>query len=115
MHLVHRDVKPANIMVCERGGVHDVAKLLDFGLVRGGGPAADTMHDPQQVLGTPGYMAPEQAQGRDDLDASRRHLRRRRHGLSAAHRRTGDPARADRADAHHPGDRTAHAATLATS
>jgi hypothetical protein len=70
MHLVHRDVKPANIMVCERGGVHDVAKLLDFGLVRGGGPAADTVHDTQQVLGTPGYMAPEQAQGRDDLDAT---------------------------------------------
>ena len=70
LHLVHRDVKPANIMVCERGGVHDVVKLLDFGLVRGGGPAAETVHDTQQVLGTPGYMAPEQAQGRDHLDAA---------------------------------------------
>ena len=68
-HLVHRDVKPANIMVCERGGVHDVAKLLDFGLVRSGGPAAETVHDTRQILGTPGYMAPEQAQGKDDLDA----------------------------------------------
>jgi len=67
---VHRDVKPANIMVCERGGVHDVVKLLDFGLVRGGGPTADTVHDTRQVLGTPGYMAPEQAQGRADLDAA---------------------------------------------
>ncbi|MDO4558104.1 MAG: serine/threonine-protein kinase [Planctomycetia bacterium] len=32
--LIHRDIKPANIFAAERGGVHDVAKLLDFGLVR---------------------------------------------------------------------------------
>ena len=31
--LIHRDIKPSNIIACERGGVHDVAKLLDFGLV----------------------------------------------------------------------------------
>jgi serine/threonine-protein kinase len=67
LHLVHRDVKPANIMVCERGGVFDVAKLLDFGLVRGGGPAADTIADGHLIVGTPGYMSPEQAQGCDDL------------------------------------------------
>ena len=72
LQLVHRDVKPANIMVCERGGVFDVAKLLDFGLVRGGGggPAAETIGDGHLIVGTPGYMSPEQAQGRDDLAAS---------------------------------------------
>jgi len=31
--LIHRDIKPKNIMICKRGGLHDVAKLLDFGLV----------------------------------------------------------------------------------
>jgi serine/threonine-protein kinase len=64
MNLVHRDIKPPNVMVCERGGVFDVAKLLDFGLVRGGGPQAETMPEERFVAGTPGYMAPEQATGR---------------------------------------------------
>src|SRR5262249_40390847 len=31
--LIHRDIKPGNIMVCERGRVYDVVKLLDFGAV----------------------------------------------------------------------------------
>src|SRR2546423_11784789 len=39
--LIHRDVKPGNILVCQRGGRHDVAKLLDFGLVRAPGLARD--------------------------------------------------------------------------
>ncbi len=33
-NLVHRDIKPANIFAARRGGVYDVAKLLDFGLAR---------------------------------------------------------------------------------
>ena len=32
--LIHRDIKPGNIMACTRGGILDVAKVLDFGLVR---------------------------------------------------------------------------------
>ena len=31
---LHRDVKPLNIMLCEKGGVYDVVKALDFGLVK---------------------------------------------------------------------------------
>src|SRR5262249_41810308 len=32
--LIHRDIKPGNVMTCERGGIRDVAKVLDFGLVQ---------------------------------------------------------------------------------
>jgi serine/threonine-protein kinase len=63
--LVHRDLKPANIFASRRGGLCDVAKVLDFGLVK-------PLHDPSLALefsragsvrGTPHYMAPEQATG----------------------------------------------------
>ena len=32
--LIHRDIKPGNVFAAQRGGRHDVAKLLDFGLVK---------------------------------------------------------------------------------
>jgi len=63
--LVHRDVKPANVMLCERGGRHDVAKLLDFGLVAGLRPEPidpKISHD-GMVIGTPAFMSPEQCRG----------------------------------------------------
>ena len=64
--LIHRDIKPSNIIICERGGVKDVAKLLDFGLVQGVGKA-DVR--PGVFGGTPSYASPEQAEGRGLLDA----------------------------------------------
>jgi serine/threonine-protein kinase len=69
--LVHRDVKPANVMVCERGGVHDVVKLVDFGLVKavGAGGSDDRLTREGAIAGTPAYMSPEQASGREQLDA----------------------------------------------
>jgi eukaryotic-like serine/threonine-protein kinase len=69
--LVHRDIKPANIMTCSRGGVSDLAKLLDFGLVRHVGPRGRDalVTSPGMLAGTPAYMAPEQAGGEADLDA----------------------------------------------
>lgn len=58
--LIHRDVKPANIILCERGGVPDFAKVVDFGLVKAveteGGSALSTK---STILGTPHYIAPE--------------------------------------------------------
>ncbi|HVS38641.1 MAG TPA: serine/threonine-protein kinase [Gemmataceae bacterium] len=68
--ILHRDVKPSNIIACERGGVFDVAKLLDFGLVQttGLGKDAEKLTVVGSVVGSPPYMAPEQATGREDLD-----------------------------------------------
>jgi eukaryotic-like serine/threonine-protein kinase len=39
--LIHRDVKPGNIIMCDRGGEHGIAKLLDFGLVRSMGSSKE--------------------------------------------------------------------------
>ena len=68
--LVHRDLKPANIFVALLGGVCDVAKVLDFGLVKPTKePAAAALTTEHTVSGTPHYMAPEQAAGDPTLDA----------------------------------------------
>lgn len=69
--LIHRDIKPANIFAAERGGVYDVAKLLDFGLVRDQPTAAtDGKSDQPQVFGgSPLYMSPEQFYSFDKVDA----------------------------------------------
>lgn len=74
--LIHRDIKPQNIMLCERGGQWDFVKVLDFGLVKPArGAAALQLTADQQVSGTPLYIAPEvwlnpeQADARSDIYA----------------------------------------------
>jgi serine/threonine-protein kinase len=68
--LVHRDLKPGNVIVAALGGQRDVAKLLDFGLVQDlSADAGDRLTRTGTVLGTPAYMSPEQAAGESAVDA----------------------------------------------
>jgi serine/threonine protein kinase len=69
--MVHRDIKPANLMVCQADSqVHPIVKILDFGLARF---VSETEEDGGltrvgQAVGTPDYIAPEQAQNSRSAD-----------------------------------------------
>jgi serine/threonine-protein kinase len=67
--VVHRDLKPDNIVLVEREGKRDFVKLLDFGIAKitsGGGEATrETLTQAGVVFGTPEYLSPEQAMGEE--------------------------------------------------
>ena len=68
--LLHRDVKPANVFLCERGGMRDVVKVLDFGLIKEFGQrTGDTPRTEANVIvGTPTYLSPEAVTAPDAMD-----------------------------------------------
>lgn len=67
--VVHRDLKPDNVFLTEVAGGGELVKLLDFGIARMAlGDVGTRLTQTGQLLGTPLYMAPEQAQG-DEVDA----------------------------------------------
>jgi serine/threonine-protein kinase len=67
--IVHRDIKPSNLFLTRRPDGSPLVKVLDFGISKApiGGPGVLTRTD--TVMGTPGYMSPEQMKASKDVDA----------------------------------------------
>ena len=89
-HIVHRDIKPQNILVDGEGTV----KVADFGIARATNSSTQTYTDSNNVLGSVHYFSPEQASGqvadeKSDLYSVGRGALRDGHGPGALRRRDG--------------------------
>ena len=96
--IVHRDVKPANVLIGEGGRVEGLVKITDFGISHASGDV--TLTQTGQITGTPAFLAPEVAQGTEMTRGQRRLLARR----DALHLSRGPAA------VRHGGQRPRHAA-----
>ena len=67
--VIHRDVKPENIFLCDQDGGELFVKVLDFGIAKSLQLVSGTATTTGQVVGTPYYMSPEQIIGDQRLDA----------------------------------------------
>jgi serine/threonine protein kinase len=67
--LIHRDIKPANIYLTRRGGVCDLVKVLDFGLVKAVHLGAAGGMKANAVVGTPHFMSPEAVEKPETVDS----------------------------------------------
>ena len=65
--IVHRDVKPGNIILMDVAWEMDFIKVLDFGIAKFSDSSGDSVTDTGLIVGTPYYMAPEQAKGDGDV------------------------------------------------
>jgi eukaryotic-like serine/threonine-protein kinase len=63
--IIHRDLKPSNVLVTSSGD-HPCPKIIDFGVAKAMDRPLQTEYG--QKIGTPGYMSPEQAAGKEDID-----------------------------------------------
>jgi serine/threonine protein kinase len=66
--IVHRDVKPANILIGQGGRIDGLVKITDFGISHASGDV--TLTQTGQITGTPAYLSPEVAQGHEMTEAS---------------------------------------------
>jgi serine/threonine-protein kinase len=66
--LIHRDIKPGNIVLCEHTRRPDQVKVVDFGLVRQIGSSDPALSTTDAITGTPLYLAPEAITSPNDID-----------------------------------------------